>query len=306
MNSFRWILGIAASLCFLVAVLAAPASEDRAAKTMAAWAAPTPGKVFVVSHRADWRNFPENSLAAIRSSIAMGVDMIEVDLQRTKDGELVLMHDPTVERTTIGTGRVEELALSEIRALKLRDGLGQPTAFTVPTLREALAVSGDRIAVNLDKSFRHLDLVLPVLDEVGARRHVLLKGSGSVAEVKARHGELWTRYAYMPVVNLDHPGALDSVRDWLENARPAAVELVFSRWTPEVDEAFAFCRAAGVRIWVNTLWPHLSGGRNDDAALDEPERVYGWFIEKGVTVFQTDRPRELLSYLARRAPLTGK
>lgn len=48
--------------------------------------------VIVVSHRADWRNFPENSLEAIESAIRMGVDVVELDLQRTKDGKLILMH----------------------------------------------------------------------------------------------------------------------------------------------------------------------------------------------------------------------
>lgn len=47
--------------------------------------------VIVVSHRADWRNFPENSLEAIESAIRMGVDVVELDLQRTKDGKLILI-----------------------------------------------------------------------------------------------------------------------------------------------------------------------------------------------------------------------
>jgi len=300
MNFPRSIRGLVAAFCVAGASFAAPAGRDAAARTMAAWAAPTPGKVFVVAHRADWRNFPENSLAAIQGSIAMGVAMVEIDLQKTKDGELVLMHDATVDRTTTGQGRVEDLTLGEIRRLRLRDGLGQPTGFSVPTLREALAFGGGRIAVNLDKSYRHLALVIPILEEMGAGPHVLLKGPWSVAEMKARHGEMWQRFAYMPVVNFDRPGALAAVRDWLAQARPAAVEIVFARWSPEVGEAFELCRAAGVRVWVNTLWPQLAGGRCDDAALDDPEGVYGWFIGQGVTVFQTDRPRELLAYLAKR------
>ena len=51
--------------------------------------------VIVASHRGDWRNFPENSLAAIDNAIKMGVDIVELDVQRTKDGQLILMHDPT-------------------------------------------------------------------------------------------------------------------------------------------------------------------------------------------------------------------
>lgn len=62
--------------------------------------------VLVVSHRADWRNAPENSLQAIRNCIEMGVDMVEIDLKKTKDGHLILMHDKTIDRTKIGRAHV--------------------------------------------------------------------------------------------------------------------------------------------------------------------------------------------------------
>ena len=61
--------------------------------------------VMVVSHRGDWRNAPENSLQAIQNCIDMGVDMVEVDLKKTKDGHLIVMHDQTIDRTTTGKGK---------------------------------------------------------------------------------------------------------------------------------------------------------------------------------------------------------
>ena len=64
--------------------------------------------VLVVSHRADWRNAPENSLQAIQNCIDMGVDMVEIDLKKTKDGHLILMHDKTIDRTTTGKGKPEK------------------------------------------------------------------------------------------------------------------------------------------------------------------------------------------------------
>lgn len=61
--------------------------------------APAKQSVLVVSHRGDWRNAPENSLQAFQNCIDMGVDMVELDLKKTKDGELILMHDNTLNRT---------------------------------------------------------------------------------------------------------------------------------------------------------------------------------------------------------------
>lgn len=297
---FRRGLRILFVFATFVLVVAVATPEDRAAKTIEAWTSPVPGKVFVIAHRADWRQFPENSLAAIRSCIELGVDVAEIDLQRTKDGELVIMHDVTVDRTTTGRGRVDELTLAEIRGFHLRDGLGMPTPYRVPTLREALEFSGGRIVFNLDKSYRHLAQVLPLLVSLGAERHVILKGPWTVAEMQSKHGPLWRRFAYMPVVSFGRPGALDLLRDWLQHTQLCAVELVFPTWTPEVEEAFKLCQAAGIRIWVNTLWPELSGGRSDELAVECPADVYGWLIERGVSAISTDRPRELIAYLASR------
>lgn len=259
-----------------------------------------PETVLVVAHRADWRDFPENSLPGIESCIAQGLAMVEIDLQRTRDGHLILMHDVTVDRTTTGQGKVAELTLAEIRALRLRDGLGSPTKFLVPTLREALLLSRGRILLNLDKGFRYFDEMLRLLEETGTTGQVLLKGPAPVQEMLATRRELLAKIAYMPVVNLGKPGAATMLADWLREAKPCAVEFVYAEWTPDVEAGFALCRKAGVRVWVNTLWPHLAGGVSDDDALADPEAVYGLLRSRGVSIFQTDRPRLLQEYLARR------
>jgi glycerophosphoryl diester phosphodiesterase len=226
--------------------------------------------------------------------------MAEIDLQRTKDGHMILMHDPSVDRTTTGKGNVSDFTLEEIRGLRLRDGLGSPTAFAVPTLREALVVARGRILLNLDKGYRYFGEVMPLLEETNTVGHVLLKGPLSVAEVMAEQGNLLSRVAYMPVINFGKPGAVDLLQGWLEKAKPCAVEFVFSTWNAERAEAFAECRRQRVRIWVNVLWPHLAGGLSDDLAINKPDEVYGVLLDRGGSMLQTDRPRELQAYLRQR------
>jgi hypothetical protein len=63
-------------------------------------------RVLVVAHRTCWRNAPENTLQAIEHCIKVGVDMVEIDVRKTKDGELVVIHDETLDRTTNGAGLV--------------------------------------------------------------------------------------------------------------------------------------------------------------------------------------------------------
>ena len=95
---------------------------------------PDSGKILVAAHRGDWRNACENSLEAIENVIQMGVDIVEVDLARTKDGQLILLHDKTLNRTTTGEGKPEDHTLAEIKELYLRNGCNIKTIYKVPTL----------------------------------------------------------------------------------------------------------------------------------------------------------------------------
>lgn len=81
----------------------------------------------IIGHRGGVKNAPENTLAAFRESIAQGIDWLEFDVQMTKDGSLVVIHDETVDRTTNGTGAVRDLTLEQIRELDAGQGEKVPT-----------------------------------------------------------------------------------------------------------------------------------------------------------------------------------
>jgi len=112
----------------------------------------------VHGHRGAAGLAPENTLAAFRKAIELGVDALEMDLHVTRDGELVVIHDETMDRTTDGRGNIADLSLEEI---KLRDAGGKfASAFRgerVPTLREVIEVvkaSGKaRIRLDLEIKF---------------------------------------------------------------------------------------------------------------------------------------------------------
>jgi glycerophosphoryl diester phosphodiesterase len=101
-------------------------------------------KVLRIGHRGTGGYEPENTLAAIRKGIALGLDYVEVDVQQTSDGALVLMHDKTVDRTTNGTGFVSDLTWNEIRKV---DAGNQER---VPSLSEALSLANGKIGVILE------------------------------------------------------------------------------------------------------------------------------------------------------------
>ena len=94
-------------------------------KLLAAFHQPKNKVHLVVAHRGDWKNAPENSIQAIQNCILMGVDMVEIDVRKTKDGHLILMHDGTIDRTTTGTGKVSSMTLEVLKSLLLKDKNGK-------------------------------------------------------------------------------------------------------------------------------------------------------------------------------------
>lgn len=84
------------------------------------------GPVMIIAHRGCHVEAPENSIAAFKRCMYIGIDVVETDVQHTKDGVMVLMHDLTVDRTTNGTGKVSDFALAELKQLRLRYGKAGP------------------------------------------------------------------------------------------------------------------------------------------------------------------------------------
>ena len=149
----------------LAAVLAifscAPKQQyaNRAEKILAEINDPNSDYVVVISHRGDWRNYPENSIPAIESIIRMGVDMMELDVMMTKDSVLVLMHDKTIDRMTNGKGKVSDITYDSLMTFKMRRAHNVTTdSLRVPTLREALLCCKDRILVKVDHAYLILRL----------------------------------------------------------------------------------------------------------------------------------------------------
>ncbi|WNM63886.1 glycerophosphodiester phosphodiesterase [Candidatus Nitrospira neomarina] len=101
-----------------------------------------------IGHRGAAGHAPENTLAALELAIKYGVDMVEFDVRRTADGALVLLHDDSVDRTTNGVGKIEELSLSVLRALDAGGGE------RIPLLEEALACLSGRAGAMIELKVR--------------------------------------------------------------------------------------------------------------------------------------------------------
>ena len=143
-------------------------------------------RVLNIAHRGGNRLRPEQTLLAYQSALDIGADVIEMDFRATSDGELIMMHDQTVDRTTNGTGRVNELTFAQIRALDAGydftpDG-GATFPFRgqgvqVPTMEEVLA-RFPGVPMNIEiKAENTADVIAPfvaLLDKYDMRPHVLI------------------------------------------------------------------------------------------------------------------------------------
>ena len=255
--------------------------------------------VLVVAHRGDWRNAPENSLQAFKNCIEMDADMIEIDLKKTKDNHLIIMHDETIDRTTDGKGRPSDYTLEEIRRFHLKNGMGRTTFHPIPTLEEALLLCKGKILINIDKGYDYFQDVYDMLVKTGTVDQVVIKSGYPYQKVKDENGEVLNKVIYMPIVSLDQEGAEKIIDDYLTHIKPVAFECCFSQVTPEVPRLLKKIADSGSKIWINSLWASLNAGHDDDRAVDlgEKDEVWGWILEQGASLIQTDRPVELLEYL---------
>lgn len=136
----------------------------------------TQGATLVIGHRGGpTRDYPENAIETLERTLKAGTRAMEVDIAATRDGQLVLMHDDTLERTTTGEGAVADLTLAEIQAFDLETG-SKKTTFKAPTLEAALewAVRNNAV-LELDKK-RSTDYapILAAVEKAGAQNHVIV------------------------------------------------------------------------------------------------------------------------------------
>lgn len=288
-------------ICFLLGLTISSFAQDRVSLIREKLLNRNQSSVIVVAHRGDWRNFPENSLEAIDNAIKMGVDVVELDVQRTKDGKLILMHDSTLNRTTTGEGQISEITLDSIQKLRLKNGYAVRTIHKVPTLEEALLHAKGKIMVNLDKADRYFDQVYALMEKTGTTKQVIMKGTKSVKEVKELYGDYLADVIYMPIVDLDNQNAESEIERFVQEMNPVAFELLFVKDINPLPVKVKEKLAGKSLIWYNTLWDTMAGGHDDDRSLSNPDDGYGYLIDTlGARILQTDRPQYLLDYLRSR------
>lgn len=270
------------------------------------------GRLVVIAHRgchepAPRHGFgaaPENGVSALEHCVAIGVDMMETDVRETKDGYLVMVHDETVDRTTTGTGKVADLTLAQIKALRLRQNEGgrdaPVTAEQVLTLDEILALAKGRITLNLDVKDAIYPQVIAAVRAAGAQDRVTLKtrigiGSPPIAAM-APYDQV--PFLVIPMEGDDSGATIPDIiaAQMAGRTKPVGIELPYHLPEAALPAIAARARALGVRLWVNMLdGSFVLGAGSDKDALRMPDAVWGKLVREGASMLLTDEPEAMVA-----------
>ncbi|MBQ7334970.1 MAG: glycerophosphodiester phosphodiesterase [Clostridia bacterium] len=253
--------------------------------------------IYVAAHRGWCAKYPENTMEAFRAAIELGVDQIETDVRITKDGELVLIHDATLERTTNGTGKVIDKTLAELKELDAGSHKGEEfKSCRIPTFTEFMELVKDHPTMTLDLELKEYpdegheeiaysvcDRVLAAVDQYGFIDRVVINTfSGKLHEyIQEKYGNKYRRHVYFP---RRHLGSY--TKDPYTNAFCCCM---FSQSTKEEFEAMA-TKEEFEAMATQGIEPWAGAGVKDSATVDMA-------IERGATLITCNNPDVILQLL---------
>ena len=241
-----------------------------------------------IGHRGASGRFPENTLSSFRAAIEAGAEMCELDVQMTRDGVAVVIHDDTVDRTTDRRGPVAGLTLAELKRLdagiwfdRKSGGDRKFTGERIPTLDEVLAAVKDRCALNIELKAKNSERQVCEL----MRKYRVLDTSTSTMPSMISSFEwdlLWRAREIEPEIRI---GMLAEKKP--ERLIAEAIERRVAAINPRFDLATAdFCAQAhrsGLKVYVWTV--------------DAPEAMRA-LAENGVDGIMTNYPERLRALMA--------
>jgi glycerophosphoryl diester phosphodiesterase len=215
-----------------------------------------------------------------------------------------MVHDETVDRTTTGTGKVADLTLAQIKALRLRQNEGgrdaPVTAEQVLTLDEILALAKGRITLNLDVKDAIYPQVIAAVRAAGAQDRVTLKtrvgiGSPPIAAM-APYDQV--PFLVIPMEGDDSGATIPDIiaAQMAGRTKPVGIELPYHLPEAALPAIAARARALGVRLWVNMLdGSFVLGAGSDKDALRLPDAVWGKLVRQGASMLLTDEPEAMVA-----------
>ena len=249
-------------------------------------------EVLLAADKGDWHGTAENSLRSIEKAVEKQAAIVPIDVQLTKDGELVVLTDDSLNRLMYVEGApryVKDLTLKELRHYAYRKNGNDPsTDKRVPTLADAIAFAQGKIVLQVKNASPYINKIAEVVKRLGAENMVMLSGITEPTDTKG--------LMFMPLVDLDSTGAMDKLQNLL-NQKPVAVELRFAKadnplLKQAIQRTLAVCRVA----FDISVKGH-AGNFRDMTHDDNPSELFDPMIATGATIFISNEVKPFSRYL---------
>ena len=261
----------------------------------------------IVAHRGvAGGNIPCNTFASYEIALKQGADMIETDLDCTKDGELVIFH-PGMEKNHLYRNdiHIPEMTFDEVKELRYVNLDNTVTQFGILKFDDLLEQLKGRCYINVDKFWGNPEAIYRAVKRHGMVEQVLVKSSLS-ENVLSVLEELAPELPFMPIVSEEHPMHKELMK---RNINYVGAEVLFKNDDSKLasPEFIDMMHRDGKLVWVNSIIysykAQLAGGHSDDSALCESmDYGWGWLADRGFDLIQTDWCGMLVDYLKK----TGK
>ncbi len=262
------------------------------------------GAPLIVAHRGVCgANVPCNSLAAYKIAVDQGADVVEIDVAITKDKKYYVFH-PGTEPIFLGIKTyICDMTAEEVDKLRLLNQDKAPTSYKIPTLKEVLELLRGKAYINVDKFWTDIEGISREIRAAGVEKQVIVKtgvDEKTLAEVKKHASD----FMFIPIIKKDEGITQRLAADGIN---VIGAEVLFESEDAEVisDAYIKSMHDRSLMVWVNSIIYDeravLSAGHTDDAALTRSADFgWGWLIDKGVDMIQTDWTLSLKNYIDSR------
>ena len=223
------------------------------------------------------KGFPENCTATFANSIKYNPTIIETDIALSKDSVLVMMHDNTLDRTTTGTGKIDNYTYQELQQLFLEDNGGNQTPYKIETLDEVLKWGKDKVIYTLDvKKGVPMKMIVDAVRRNKAERYsvIITYNANQAAEVAKLAPDL--------MISVSARGKEDVERMEILGVK-ADKMIAFVGTSEPKPEVYQYLHSRKIACILGTM------GNIDKSAAAKGDELYYKLIENGANILSSDR-----------------
>jgi glycerophosphoryl diester phosphodiesterase len=237
-------------------------------------------RCIVIAHRGDHTNAPENTLLAYQHTIEDGADFVEIDLRTTKDSQLVIMHNATIEHMTGMQGQISDFLFDSLRKIKVREPQHPEWGLhNIPTFKEVLQLCKGKINIYLD--FKEASVAQTYKEIVAAGME-----NNVVVYINEPHQfEEWGTIAPNMPLMISLPKAIKSKSDMLQLLQTFNIDILDGDYTEYNAETVLAAKEKNVPIWADVQSP------------DEGPTQWNAALAIGLAGLQSDHPKALIDFL---------